>query len=382
MDPEIPDAAHRRPQPVGPRLVVAVSVAVLTGGVGALIAVASSGSIGPGRLAQTGPQPGPLALALGVETLVGLAILLLSPRVGAYDDDSPVRDELPAFSLPARAHEPFDRDQHMTGPRPPPPSRAAESPRKPGRAPTASRTPTTAGPGHPPTTRCASASAPRGRTTNPTAPAERTPPTHLRRLSACSRSPSSSPAPARTSAPCSRRLRPPTSPRAWSWSVPTARRRLRPRRALRHPELPRRVRRVRLARGVGSGARRAAVRVAARPRRAQRPHAPAAGRPRRRVGAAHHQHPTPPTCPSSRRARRPRCAGRRCDADGGERDRRRLRVDTGPILAQERIPVLPDDTEDTLHERIKPVERRLLIDVVRRIAEGELDLAAAASRTA
>lgn len=48
-------------------------------------------------------------------------------------------------------------------------------------------------------------------------------------------------------------------------------------------------------------------------------------------------------------------------------------VDTGPILAQERIPVLPGDTEDTLHERIKPVERRLLIDVVRRIATGELD---------
>ncbi|MCM3697498.1 phosphoribosylglycinamide formyltransferase [Microbacterium oleivorans] len=49
-------------------------------------------------------------------------------------------------------------------------------------------------------------------------------------------------------------------------------------------------------------------------------------------------------------------------------------VDTGPILAQERIPVLPGDTEHSLHERIKPVERRLLIDVVRRIATGELDL--------
>ncbi len=57
-------------------------------------------------------------------------------------------------------------------------------------------------------------------------------------------------------------------------------------------------------------------------------------------------------------------------------------VDTGPILAQERIPVLPGDDEDSLHERIKPVERRLLIDVVRRIAEGDLDLAASASRTA
>ncbi|MFS0712775.1 phosphoribosylglycinamide formyltransferase [Microbacterium sp. 2P01SA-2] len=49
-------------------------------------------------------------------------------------------------------------------------------------------------------------------------------------------------------------------------------------------------------------------------------------------------------------------------------------VDTGPILAQERVPVLPGDDETTLHERIKPVERRLLIDVVRRIATGEIDL--------
>ncbi|MBF4561539.1 phosphoribosylglycinamide formyltransferase [Microbacterium sp. VKM Ac-2870] len=51
-------------------------------------------------------------------------------------------------------------------------------------------------------------------------------------------------------------------------------------------------------------------------------------------------------------------------------------VDSGPILAQERVEVLPDDTEHTLHERIKPVERRLLIDVVRAIARGELELTA------
>ncbi|QKJ20150.1 phosphoribosylglycinamide formyltransferase [Microbacterium hominis] len=57
-------------------------------------------------------------------------------------------------------------------------------------------------------------------------------------------------------------------------------------------------------------------------------------------------------------------------------------VDTGPILAQERVPVLPGDDQHTLHERIKPVERRLLIDVVRRIADGELDLAAAAAAPA
>jgi len=57
-------------------------------------------------------------------------------------------------------------------------------------------------------------------------------------------------------------------------------------------------------------------------------------------------------------------------------------IDTGPILAQERVPVLPGDSEHSLHERIKPVERRLLIDVVRRIATGELALGGGPARTA
>lgn len=51
-------------------------------------------------------------------------------------------------------------------------------------------------------------------------------------------------------------------------------------------------------------------------------------------------------------------------------------VDDGPIVVQERVPVLPGDTEHTLHERIKPVERRLLVDTVRSIATGDVDLAA------
>nr|WP_223185447.1 phosphoribosylglycinamide formyltransferase [Streptomyces sp. CBMA152] len=43
-------------------------------------------------------------------------------------------------------------------------------------------------------------------------------------------------------------------------------------------------------------------------------------------------------------------------------------VDTGPIIAQGVVEVRPDDTEDALHERIKEVERTLLVDVVGRLA--------------
>lgn len=47
-----------------------------------------------------------------------------------------------------------------------------------------------------------------------------------------------------------------------------------------------------------------------------------------------------------------------------------IEVDHGPILAQEAVPVLPDDTPETLHERIKAVERRLYPQVLRDLLEG------------
>jgi phosphoribosylglycinamide formyltransferase 1 len=43
-------------------------------------------------------------------------------------------------------------------------------------------------------------------------------------------------------------------------------------------------------------------------------------------------------------------------------------VDTGPVLAQEPVRIEPTDDEPTLHERIKTVERRLLVDVVAALA--------------
>ena len=46
-------------------------------------------------------------------------------------------------------------------------------------------------------------------------------------------------------------------------------------------------------------------------------------------------------------------------------------VDSGPILAQEAVPVLDDDTEETLHERIKQVERRLYPGVIERLVAEE-----------
>lgn len=46
-------------------------------------------------------------------------------------------------------------------------------------------------------------------------------------------------------------------------------------------------------------------------------------------------------------------------------------VDTGRILAQEAVPVLPGDDEATLHERIKVVERRLLVETVNDLAKGK-----------
>lgn len=45
-------------------------------------------------------------------------------------------------------------------------------------------------------------------------------------------------------------------------------------------------------------------------------------------------------------------------------------VDTGPIIEQRTVAIAPDDTEASLHERIKVVEREMLVDVVTAMAAG------------
>jgi phosphoribosylglycinamide formyltransferase 1 len=45
-------------------------------------------------------------------------------------------------------------------------------------------------------------------------------------------------------------------------------------------------------------------------------------------------------------------------------------TDTGPILAQQAVALLDDDDEQTLHERIKVIERQLLVDVIAAVATG------------
>ena len=49
-------------------------------------------------------------------------------------------------------------------------------------------------------------------------------------------------------------------------------------------------------------------------------------------------------------------------------------VDTGPHIAQREVEVRPDDSEGELHERIKVVERELLVETLKAIADKRIDL--------
>src|SRR5690606_23567602 len=48
--------------------------------------------------------------------------------------------------------------------------------------------------------------------------------------------------------------------------------------------------------------------------------------------------------------------------------------DTGPILAQEKVPVGEGDTPETLAERVLAVEHRIYVETIGRIIKGEIRL--------
>lgn len=49
-------------------------------------------------------------------------------------------------------------------------------------------------------------------------------------------------------------------------------------------------------------------------------------------------------------------------------------TDTGPIIAQRVVPVLPDDTEETLAARILVEEHKAIVEAVKLLTEGRLEL--------
>ncbi|MEO1239455.1 MAG: formyltransferase family protein, partial [Pseudomonadota bacterium] len=46
-------------------------------------------------------------------------------------------------------------------------------------------------------------------------------------------------------------------------------------------------------------------------------------------------------------------------------------LDAGPVLGQGRVPVLPDDTPETLADRVLKIEHQLYPAVLRRFASGD-----------
>jgi phosphoribosylglycinamide formyltransferase-1 len=46
-------------------------------------------------------------------------------------------------------------------------------------------------------------------------------------------------------------------------------------------------------------------------------------------------------------------------------------VDTGPIIVQEKVAVTPEDTPDSLKEKVQALEKKLYPEVIRRLAEGD-----------
>ena len=93
---------------------------------------------------------------------------------------------------------------------------------------------------------------------------------------------------------------------------------------------------------------------------------------------------TPPCCrPTAARACTATGSTRRCWPRARRRPGPSVHLvdeeyDHGPVVLQYRVPVLPDDTLETLRDRVRACEPRLSLDVVGLVAGGEIDLDAVA----
>lgn len=101
---------------VAPRATIAVGIAGLSAGAAALAAMFASGSIGPGRMAVAGPQPGMFALAVGVEVLIGAAIMLLAPR----NRDELAEERMDRWVAESEEHDGDTTEQAASWPTAPP----------------------------------------------------------------------------------------------------------------------------------------------------------------------------------------------------------------------------------------------------------------------
>jgi hypothetical protein len=127
------DTSRGAPEPIGARLVILLGIAVLSAAGAALLAAVASGAIGPGSLSAMGPAPGPVALAVGLEVILGAGILLLSPRARrraaspkAVDSTAEARDE--GRNAPAESSTPPGGDDSETAELPDMPLKPADTP--------------------------------------------------------------------------------------------------------------------------------------------------------------------------------------------------------------------------------------------------------------
>ncbi len=131
----------------------------------------------------------------------------------------------------------------------------------------------------------------------------------------------------------------------------------------------------------GRRARRDAPLGWGRPRRPRRLHADRRPADAGGVPRPDPQHPSGPPARLPRRPRGPRRAGPRGALTGATVHLVDATLDGGPIVAQEAVPVLPDDDEATLHARIQAVEHRLLPRAVALALAGALGHEPGATRT-